>query len=162
MLIVRFPCVSSDAPFEARPDENVLRVFPTSMLLQTFSVPLSLPPPPLPSLHGDKLQMAVVPQHTTVPSWIVWLCMSQCVPSRSHRKKSLPRFTWGHTIGCIRRTQFSPRLMCPSITGLQELTPESLTCALDRSERTTLYHTLRASGSRRLEEGSPKRMNCGI
>lgn len=116
-------------------------------------------PPPFLFLHSDKVRKAFVPHKTTVLSW--WLCMSQCVTSRSHRK-SLGRFTWGHTIGCIRRTRSLPRPMCPSITGLQELTPESLTCALDGSERTTLYHTLRARGSRRLEEGSPKRMNRGI
>ena len=34
---------------------------------------------------------------------------------------------------------------------------ESLTCALVRSEMTTPCHTLRASGKREPEEGSPKR-----
>lgn len=43
-----------------------------------------------------------------------------------------------------------------------ELTPESRTYVLVGSEAIALCHTLRASGKKKLEEGSPKRMNCGI
>lgn len=67
---------------------------------------------------------------------------------------------WLHTKDSISASSYVSKYHRIARTG--KLTPESLTCALDRSETTTLYHTLRANGSRKLEEGSPKRMNRGI
>lgn len=87
------------------------------------------------------------------------LCESIChhkVPRKKHQPLYMGTHHWLPT-RCLRLVE-----ICPSVAGLRELTPESLTCALDRCERTALYHTLRASGSRKPEEGSPKRMNRGI
>lgn len=71
-------------------------------------------------------------------------------------------FTWGHNIGSTRKRVFILWVHITQDWKEQASEPRVSTCGLEKSEMTTLHHTLGASGSRKLKEGSPKRMKCGI